>query len=421
MPGIGPVTAAKIGTSYAENMQLRQVIAGLSEYGITVSQAIRIAEEYGEDAVSRVKENPYRLSDDIFGIGFKTADAIAQKMGIEADAPFRMEAGLRHTLQLASGEGHMFLPSEILIPFTAKQLHTDVERVQRAAVRMLQTGVLKLGEGKNEPVYLAAYYRAEQECATLLKQLCQAELAPLRTEVADSIERRQKTSGIRLATQQKAAIETAVASPVSIITGGPGTGKTTIVQFVLSLFEQAGLEVALCAPTGRAAKRMEQATGRAAHTIHRLLEYGRGEENEEIYGKDQDHPLEVEAVIVDEMSMVDTFLLMHLLRAIPQGTRVVFIGDADQLPSVGPGHVLHDLIQCGHFPVTALDTIFRQGEGSAISLNARRINRGEMPVPGQGFELWQAENPGQVWHHLQQLCAQGDWQVITPMKKGRAV
>lgn len=420
VPGIGPVTAAKIGSSYAENMQLRQVIAGLSEYGITVSQAIRIAAEYGEDAVSRVKENPYRLSDDIFGIGFKTADAIAQKMGIEADAPFRMEAGLRHTLQLASGEGHMFLPSEILIPFTAKQLHTDVERVQRAAVRMLQTGVLKLGEGKNEPVYLAGYYRAEQECAMLLKQLCQAELAPLRTEVADGIERRQKSSGIRLATQQRAAIETAVASPVSIITGGPGTGKTTIVQFVLSLFEQAGLEVALCAPTGRAAKRMEQATGCAAHTIHRLLEYGRGEENEEIYGKDQDHPLEADAVIVDEMSMVDTFLLMHLLRAVPQGTRVVFIGDADQLPSVGPGHVLHDLIQCGRFPVTALDTIFRQGEGSAISLNARRINRGEMPVPGQGFELWQAENPGQVWHHLQQLCVQGDWQVITPMKKGES-
>ena len=173
---------------------------------------------------------------------------------------------------------------------------------------MLQTGVLKLGEGKNEPVYLAGYYRAEQECAMLLKQLCQAELAPLRTRGSRWHRNAgQKSSGIRLATQQRAAIETAVASPVSIITGGPGTGKTTIVQFVLSLFEQAGLEVALCAPTGRAAKRMEQATGCAAHTIHRLLEYGRGEENEEIYGKDQDHPLEVEAVIVDEISMVDTF------------------------------------------------------------------------------------------------------------------
>ena len=420
VPGIGPVTAAKIGASYAENMQLRQVIAGLSEYGITVSQAIRIAAEYGEDAVSRVKENPYRLSEDIFGIGFKTADAIAQKMGIEADAPFRMEAGLRYTLQLASGEGHMYLPSEILISFTAKQLHADPERVQRAAVRMIQTGMLRLGEGDTEPVYLAGYYRAEQECAYLLDQMQQAELPPLKADVQKTIERRQKSSGIRLAERQKLAIQTAVETPVSIITGGPGTGKTTIVQFVLSLFEHAGLEVALCAPTGRAAKRMEQATGRPAHTIHRLLEYGRGEDNEEIYGRDQNHPLEVHAVIVDEMSMVDTFLLMHLLRAIPQGTRLVLIGDADQLPSVGPGHVLHDLIACKRFPVTALDTIFRQGEGSAISLNARRINQGEFPIPGQGFEIWQAENPGQVWHCLQKLCADGDWQVITPMKKGES-
>ncbi|MFR5869427.1 MAG: ATP-dependent RecD-like DNA helicase, partial [Acutalibacteraceae bacterium] len=164
----------------------------------------------------------------------------------------------------------------------------------------------------------------------------------------------------------------------------------------------------------------EQATGRQAHTIHRLLEYGRGEENEEIYGKDEDNPLETDVVIVDEMSMVDTFLMWHLLRAIPQGTRVVLIGDIDQLPSVGPGHVLHDLIESALFPVTALDTIFRQGEGSAISLNARRINRGEMPSPGQGFEMWQAENPEQVWRCLQTLCKDGDWQVITPMKKGES-
>lgn len=420
VPGVGPVTAEKIGASYAENMQLRTVIAGLGDYGITVSQAIRIAAEYGEDAVLRVKENPYRLSDDIFGIGFKTADAIAQKMGVEADAPFRMEAGLRYALQLASGEGHMYLPSDILIPFTAKQLRADPERVQRAALRMIQTGVLCLGNGPREPVYLAGYYRAEQECAALLSGLCRAALAPLKADVAQALARREKRSGLTLAGQQRTAIETAAASPVSVITGGPGTGKTTIVQFVLGLFEQAGLEVALCAPTGRAAKRMEQATDRPAHTIHRLLEYGRDEMNQEIYGKDESSPLEVDAIIVDEMSMVDTFLLMHLLRAIPRGTRVVFIGDADQLPSVGPGHVLHDLIECGRFPVTALDTIFRQGEGSAISLNARRINRGELPVAGEGFELWQAENPTQVWQCLQRLCAGGDWQVITPMKKGES-
>ena len=420
VPGIGPVTAEKIAVSYAENMQLRKVIAGLSEYGITVSQAIRIAAEYGEDAVLRVKENPYRLSDDIFGIGFKTADAIAQKMGIEAEAPFRMEAGLRYALQLAAGEGHMYLPSDILIPFTAKQLRTSTQSVQRAALRMLQTGVLRLGEGEREPVYLAGYYRAEQECAKRFYALAQADLMPLCTDVQRDLEQRQKESHIYLAEQQKAAVETAVHAPISIITGGPGTGKTTIVQFLLTLFERAGLDVALCAPTGRAAKRMEQATGRQAHTIHRLLEYGRGEENEEIYGKDEDNPLETDVVIVDEMSMVDTFLMWHLLRAIPQGMRVVLIGDIDQLPSVGPGHVLHDLIESALFPVTALDTIFRQGEGSAISLNARRINRGEMPSPGQGFEMWQAENPEQVWRCLQTLCKDGDWQVITPMKKGES-
>lgn len=420
VPGIGPKTAQKIGASYLENLEMREVVSGLSAYGVTVGQAIRIAKEYGADGVAMVKENPYRLAEDIFGIGFKTADAIAQSMGIAKDAPFRLGAGLRYALQLAGGEGHTFLPAKLLCTFTAKQLAAPQELVERRAAQMVQTGELMLGEGEDEPVYLRTFFYAERECAMRLHALCTHAPAPLRADRDAAVERHQKESGIVLAGQQRQAVLAAVDGPVCVITGGPGTGKTTIVQFLLSVFDQAGVEVALCAPTGRAAKRMTEATGREAKTVHRLLEYGYGEEDEETYGRNEDNPLEQQVVIVDEMSMVDTFLMMRLLRAIRAGSRLVLIGDSDQLPSVGPGNVLRDIIGCGAIPVVRLDKVYRQGAGSAISLNAQRINRAQPPehVPGE-FDLVFCRDAREIWDNLQQIVQQqGQVQVITPMRKG---
>ena len=419
VPGIGLITAEKIGASYVENMELREVVAGLSEYGVTVGQAIRIAKEYGADGVAMVRENPYRLAEDVFGIGFKTADAIAQSMGIESDAPFRLAAGLRYSLQRAAGEGHTYLPSQILVDFTAKQLGTDVEAVKRAAARMVQTGELVLGSGEQEPVYLGVYFHSEQECAVRLHRLCSKAPAPLRTDTHQAVRNHERESGLQLADQQRRAVLAAAQGPLHVITGGPGTGKTTIVQFLLSIFDQAGVEVALCAPTGRAAKRMTEATGRPASTIHRLLEYGRSEDEQEVYGRNEEHPLEAGAVIVDEMSMVDVFLMMRLLRAIKPGTRVIFIGDADQLPSVGPGNVLRDIIGCQAIPVIELDTIYRQDAGSTIPLNAHRINHGQMPQPdGERFTVIECDTPAQVWQQVQAVCRRPNVQVLTPMRKG---
>ena len=419
IPGIGPVIAQRIGDSYKENMELRAVISGLSDYGVTIGQAIRIAREYGSDGVMMVKENPYRLAEDIFGIGFKTADSIAQHMGIASDAPARLSAGLRYTLTQAASEGHMYLPAAILCEYTAGQLGVVQDLVRRTAARMVQTGELFLGKGEDEPVYSRPFYYTEQECAARLHALCQSAPSLLRVNSEDAVEQQQKSSGINLSEQQRRAVQGGILGPVCVITGGPGTGKTTIVQFLLSVFDKAGQETVLCAPTGRAAKRITEATGREAKTIHRLLEYGRMEDTEEEYGKNEDNPLSASVVIVDEMSMVDVFLMVRLLRAVKKGTRLVLIGDSDQLPSVGPGHVLHDIIACEAIPVISLDTVYRQGEGSMISLNAQRINRGEMPLHDEEeFCLLPVETPNQIWQAVEGILGKSSAQIITPMRKG---
>jgi exodeoxyribonuclease V alpha subunit len=417
--GIGSVIAQRIAESYRENMDMRAVIAGLSDYGVTIGQAIRIAKEYGTDGVALVRENPYRLAEDIFGIGFKTADNIAMQMGIEKDAPPRIAAGLRHALTLASGEGHTYLPSKILCEYAAKQLGVTLDLVKRTAARMVQTGELFIAPGEDEPVYSRTFYFIENECAARLYALCRASAQALCTDVDAALAHQQQRAGIALSDKQIQAVQTGIEAPLSVITGGPGTGKTTIVQFMLSVFERAGLGVALCAPTGRAAKRITEATGREAKTIHRLLEYGRGDTIEEEYGRNEDNPLPAAVVIVDEMSMVDVFLMTRLLRAIRPGARLVLIGDADQLPSVGPGHVLHDIIQCGVVPVVELDTVYRQGEGSSISLNAQRINRGQLPEPdGKEVVVIPCEDAAGIWRAVEGIAKEHEAQIITPMRKG---
>lgn len=421
IPGIGQLTAEKIAKSYQENMHLRKVVAGLSEYGITVSQALRIAAEYGDMAVEKVRQNPYRLASDIFRIGFKTADAIAKKMGFEEDSPFRISAAVRYLLQLAGEEGHTYLPAKELVEKTAQGIGVAQELVQKETARMCAMGEVILEKGDQEPVYLKTYYQAETESARRLLQAAHAETRPLRVDVERSIQSMQHEMGILLADQQIQAIRTASGNPVSIITGGPGTGKTTILKFLIGIFERAGVEYELCAPTGRAAKRMEEATKRPARTIHRLLEYGQSEEGGmPRFLKDEEHPLTCGAVIIDEMSMVDILLMMRLMRAIRPGTRLVMIGDADQLPSVGPGNVLRDIIKSRVIPTVALDTVFRQGEGSAISANAQLIHLGQMPKaePENGFSILKAEDAAAAWQALAGIVKQEDVQVIVPMKKG---
>ncbi len=419
IPGIGPVIAQRIADSYRENMDMRAVISGLSDYGVTIGQAIRIAKEYGADGVTMVKENPYRLAEDIFGIGFKTADNIAQHMGIAADAPARLGAGLRYTLSQAAGEGHTYLPAKILCDYTARQLGVPYDLVTHTAARMVQTGELYLEQGEDEPVYSRMFYHIERECAKRLHALCCSAPVLLRIDGEEAITMHQKSAGIILSEAQRQAVHAGILGPVCVITGGPGTGKTTIVQFLLSVFDKAGQETVLCAPTGRAAKRITEATGREAKTIHRLLEYGRGEDVEEEYGKNEDNPLTASVVIVDEMSMVDVFLMVRLLRAVKTGTRLILIGDSDQLPSVGPGHVLHDIIACGAVPVVSLDIVYRQGEGSMISVNAQRINRGEMPVHDEAeFAIVSCEAPNQMWQAIEGILRHANAQIITPMRKG---
>ncbi len=398
---------------------MRVVIAGLSEYGVTVGQAIRIAKEYGADGVALVRENPYRLAEDIFGIGFKTADGIAMKMGIAKDAPARISAGLRYTLTLAAGKGHTYLPSITLCEYAAKQLQAPLELVKRIAARMVQTGELFIGQGEEEPVYSRTFYFTEKECAMRLHALCAADPRILRIDAPQIIASKENSTKLTLSDKQCEAVHTGVEGPVCVITGGPGTGKTTIVQFLLSVFDGAGEEVVLCAPTGRAAKRMTEATGRDAKTIHRLLECGYGGEMEDEYGRNEENPLSASVVVVDEMSMVDVFLMVRLLRAIQRGSRLILIGDADQLPSVGPGHVLHDIIACGKIPVVSLDTVYRQGEGSMISVNAQRINRGQMPIHNENeFAILPCEDTQQIWQEVENIVRQNGGQVITPMRKG---
>jgi exodeoxyribonuclease V alpha subunit len=301
----------------------------------------------------------------------------------------------------------------------ADQLGVPLELISRVAARMVQTGEFFLGSGEDEPVYSRPFYYTEKECAARLHGLCTAEPEALRAEIDATIAQKEQSSGILLSENQRKAVHAGIQGPICVITGGPGTGKTTIVSFLLSVFDRAGQEVALCAPTGRAAKRITEATGREAKTIHRLLEYGRGEEMEEEYGRNENNPLKANVVIVDEMSMVDVFLMVRLLRAIKPGSRMVLIGDADQLPSVGPGHVLHDIIASQCVPVLALDTVYRQGEGSNISVNAQRINRGDMPVhDDREFIIIPAEDTASIWRAVEGIAGGNETQIITPMRKG---
>lgn len=430
VPGIGQIRAQTIGASYGAQLGLRDIMLGLQKYGVTIGQAMKLYKIYGELCLAKIEENPYRLIDDVEGIGFKTADAIARNGGVEPDAPYRLRAGLKYTLQWARQEGHTYLPREKLVEVAAGLLQAEIAPVERTLAELLLEGQLIQEQLPGEDgIFLPGMFRTEQDCALrLLRLQGQSALDNPFFRPKAQIARLEQQLDITLAPAQRQAVELALKAGALVITGGPGTGKTTILRFVITLLEEMGTEYALCAPTGRAAKRMGEATGRDASTIHRLLEYSYGEGG---FGRNAENTLLADVVVVDEMSMVDVPLMAALLRALAPGTRLIMVGDSDQLPSVGPGNVLRDMVDSGQIPVVRLTEIFRQSGRSAIVTNAHRINEGQMPIleglEDFGFEPMEEQetvirrlialNSGKAAKLGAQEPLQ-DIQVLAPMKKG---
>ena len=377
--GISREKAMNVGEMYREKTEERHALLFLGEYGITPSYAIRIYKRYKDKTIDIVKKNPYALAEDIFGIGFKIADKIAENVGIAKDSPFRIRAGVKYILNAGANNGHVYMPVETVINQTGELLQIADEIISNELTSMhIENQIWIERKEDSTRVYLNFFYYAEGYVSRKLYELSDLELNSIYNYEIDSLENIEK---IRFAPQQREAIQSAMENGVLVITGGPGTGKTTIINAIIKLCEAEGLEIELAAPTGRAAKRMEEATGHKAQTIHRLLGISFVNENSrtQSFEKDEDNPIEADVIIIDESSMIDVLLMHSLLKAIPQGTRLIIVGDSNQLPSVGPGNVLRDIINSNVIKVCRLTEIFRQAQESAIITNAHKINKGEYP------------------------------------------
>ena len=430
--GIGPKRAEGIIAGWAEQRAIREIMIFLHTHGVSTSRAVRIFKTYGADAVQIISEDPYRLARDIRGIGFRTADAIAMKLGIEKTAMIRARAGISFTLTEALNDGHCGLPRDELLPLAVKLLEIPIEVLEPALALELREGeVIADRVEHRDCVFLTGLYRAEQSIAARIKSICAGTLPWPKIDADRAIPWVEETTGLTLAESQKAAIRTALASKVMVITGGPGVGKTTLVNAILRIVAAKRVEILLCAPTGRAAKRMSETTGQGAKTIHRLLETnpknGRFKRNEE-------NPLICDLLVVDETSMVDVVLMNALLRAVEDRAAILFVGDVDQLPPVGPGQVLADLIASGAVPVVRLTEVFRQAAQSRIVQSAHRINAGlppdlTKPSAETDFYFVPADDPESAVPRLVQLVAERiphrfgvdpvrDIQVLCPMNRG---
>jgi exodeoxyribonuclease V alpha subunit len=425
--GLGPHRAKLIVNAWAAQKEIHNVMLFLQSHEVGTGFAVKIWKKYGQEAVSLIQDNPYRLAVDVWGIGFLTADRIAQKMGIPAHSDRRIQAGLLHVLNEGSDrDGHVFLPEDELIEKCAKALEVPVEAIVPCVAQLASAESIVVNEGR---VYLPHLYYAEKGAATRCHQLSQVqriELGDIPREIG-AIELRDD---VTFAPLQKQALEKALSHNLLVLTGGPGTGKTTTIKGLIALMEARKKRIALAAPTGRAAKRMSEATGYEAKTIHRLLKYS---PKENAFEKNFENPLEVDALIVDEVSMVDTVLMNSLLRAVPISASVVLVGDTDQLPSVGAGNVLRDVIDSGTVETVALNEIFRQAQTSQIITNAHAINAGQMPDiqnhRESDFFFLEADDPDLVVETVCGLCASrlpktyglnaiDDIQVLAPMYRG---
>ena len=375
--GIGARRAAQIVTGWAEQKVVREIMLFLHAHGVGTARAVRIYKTYGNDAVQVMSENPYRLARDIRGIGFRTADQIAARLGIEKTALIRLRAGVSHALAEAMNEGHCGLPIEELTTLTAKLLEVPADLLEAPLALELEAGavVADLLDGRR-CVFLAGLYRAEQVIAERLRLLASGKLPWPVIDAAKAIPWVEERTGLVLADSQREAVRLALRSKALVITGGPGVGKTTLLNSILRILVAKQVQVALCAPTGRAAKRLSESTGLEAKTIHRLLET---DPRSGDFRRTEDNPLACDLLVIDEASMVDVPLMRSLMRAVPDDAAVLIVGDVDQLPSVGPGQVLADIIGSGLVPVVRLTEVFRQAAGSRVISNAHRINQGQMP------------------------------------------
>lgn len=424
VPGIGKKRVEKIQESWEKQKDIKNVMLFLQGYGVSTAYAAKIYRQYGKDSIDTVKGNPYRLADDIWGIGFKTADRIANKMGYENNDPRRCKSGINYTLSELADEGHVYAEKEQLINSAKELLQADEEPIRNAMAEMVQEEELKMDE---EAIYLPPFYYAELGTANRLLALLENCSANLFTK-SFNIQEISKSTGIEYDEVQIQAIKQAVESKVMVLTGGPGTGKTTTTQGIIAALKSMGLRILLAAPTGRASKRMSEATGMEAKTIHRLLEYN----PKDGYKRNDENPLEGDALIVDECSMIDIVLMNNLMKAIPTSMRLVLVGDIDQLPSVGAGNVLRDIIDSNRIPVIRLTRIFRQAQSSRIVMSAHAINQGRFPDTSNGketdFFFMQMEEPETIAENIVKLVKErlpkaykqpvSNIQVLTPMQRG---
>ena len=429
--GISNRKAMEIASQVNEKRDLRQAMIFLQQYGITMNLAVKVYQAYGQDVYGIIRENPYRLADDIGGVGFRTADEIAARVGIRMDSDFRVRSGILYTLLQASGEGHTYLPETELTPRASKLLNVTAEQVEKQYMDLAieRKIILKQMEDQTQ-IYAASFYYMEANTATMLKRL-NVSYDVSDAEIEQRIRGIEKKSGMTLDEHQVTAVKEAVRNGLLVITGGPGTGKTTTINTIIRYFELEGLEIFLAAPTGRAAKRMSETTGFEARTVHRMLELNGGAEGSGGFERDESNPLEADVIIVDEMSMVDISLMYSLLKAISVGTRLILVGDVNQLPSVVPGSVLRDIIQSHACNVVMLTKIFRQASTSDIIVNAHKINHGEEVIldnKSMDFFFLKRYDADVIINVVLQLIKQKlpkfvdatpyDIQVLTPMRKG---
>lgn len=429
--GISARKAQEIAEQVEEKKEQRQAMIFLQQYGISLALAVKVYQAYGPQIYSIIRENPYRLADDIQGVGFRIADEIASRAGIRADSDFRIRSGILYTLQQAGGEGHTYLPKENLTEKVSEMLGVEAQLIEKQYMDLAVIRKIVIKEHADElQIYAASYYNMEHNTAVLLDQL-NVSHQEAHTNPDAKITAIEKQTNVVLDDLQREAVCEAAANGLLIITGGPGTGKTTTINSIIRLYEMEGLDFMLAAPTGRAAKRMSETTGYEARTIHRMLELNGGIEGNAGFERNESNPLETDAVIIDEMSMVDITLMYSLLKAIAPSTRLVLVGDTNQLPSVGPGSVLRDMIDAGVYRVVRLTKIFRQASQSDIIVNAHKINRGEPVIldnKSRDFFFLKRYDADKIINVVLQLVVQKmpkyvdaqmyDIQVLTPMRKG---